>query len=226
MSILAGVFLTFRQGVFPLLLKCFAEDSRHGGTKKLVVPSSEQDSSLQALVAGETLKQITFDPITDNDTSQSCIGCLWSIMGSASLFVGLYVADHRYGWGQAEPWTKGSGLAIAISVAMVLALVFFTISELAVGSEIYVLDFVSDRLELRRSARGKSRLLQSWPRQDLRRFLLDPPSENDAGDDPCCLYVTLDGGENVRLLEACYPRSFVEQVEKRLAELCEVPSTT
>ncbi len=190
------------------------------------MPSPEQDDSLRALVEGESPELITFDPITDNDTSQSCIGCLWSILGSASFFVALYVADHHYAWGQAEPWLQGSGLLLLLVTACAFALTIFTVLELAVGNEIYVLDLKTERLELRRRVRGHSRLLKSWPQQQLRRFLLEPPPEDGAIDGPSCLYVLLADGSEIRLLEACYSRGYVAQIERRLAEICQVPSTT
>lgn len=190
------------------------------------MPSPEQDDSLRALVEGENPALITFDPITDNDTSQSCIGCLWSILGSASFFVALYVADHRLGWGQAEPWLRGWGLALLIAIGCAFALAIFTALELAVGNEVYVLDLKTKRLELHRKARGNTRLLKSWPREQLRRFLLEPPPEDGPVDGPACLYVLLSDGQQIRLLEACYSRVYVEQIEWRLAEICEVPSTT
>ena len=113
-----------------------------------------------------------------------------------------------------------------LAIGCAFALTIFTVLELAVGNEIYVLDLKTERLELRRRVRGNTRLLESWPRQQLRRFLLEPPPEEGASDAPCCLYVMLADGQQIRLLEACYSREYVEQIERRLAELCEVPSTT
>lgn len=190
------------------------------------MPSPEQDLSLRALVDGEAPEELFFDPVTDNDTFHSCLGCLWSLVGSACVGVGLYAADHHAGWGMAESWLSGWGLAMLGALAAVLALVIFTALEMLSGNEIYVLDFKSDRLELRHVKRRATRTLASWPRKDLRRFLLDSPDEEPEGDGRPCLYVMLTSGEKIRLLEACYPREFVEQVERRLAELCGVPSTT
>ncbi len=191
-----------------------------------MVPSSEQDFSLRALVGGETPEELFFDPITENDTFHSCLGCLWSLVGSASVGVSLYAADHYSEWGLAESWLSGWGPAMLGGVGGALALVIFTVLQMLSGNEIYVLDFRTDRLELRYVKRRSTRTLVSWPRKDLRRFLLDSPEEEPEGDGRPCLYVMLTSGEKIRLLEGCYPREFVEQVECRLAELCGIPSTT
>lgn len=191
-----------------------------------MVPSSEQDLSLRALVVGQTPEELVFDPITENDTFEACLGCLWSLVGSASVWVVLYAADHYGGWGRAESWLSGWGLAKLGVLAVILALTIFTVLQMLAGNEIYVLDFKTDRLELRRVKRRATQTLASWPRQDLRRFLLDSPEEEPEGDGRPCLYVMLTSGEKIRLLEGCYPRAFVEQVERRLAEICNVPSTT
>ena len=187
------------------------------------MPSPEQDSSLQALVAGERPDEVIFDPITDNDSTGSCLGCAYSVLGSAGVLVGLYAASHRYSWPQAQRLLAWLGPAGLFLLFMALALIIFTAVEVFASKEVFVLDTRSRRLEQRQ--RKGQRVIKAWEVEQIRRFVLDPPVENPEAQ--AGLYVLLEGEkEPVRLLEACYPRGFVEQVERALAEVCEVLSTT
>lgn len=190
-----------------------------------MMPSLDQDATLQALLAGERPAEVVFDPITDNDSTGSCLGCAYSVLGAAAVLVGCYVAAERYDWTPAGRFLEsagGTGLGLA---AAVLTLIFFTAVEVISSKEIYVLVTADSRLELRRRRWSRSTLVRCWEREKIRRFVLDPPGDNP--EETSCLYVVLeDEEEQIRLLEPSYPRDFVQQVERQVSEICGVPSTS
>jgi hypothetical protein len=190
------------------------------------MPSPDQDSSLRALVAGERPEEVIFDPITDNDSTGSCLGCAYSVLAGATGLVALYAGANRYGWLLAERFFLWAGPLGLLATFLLLALAVFAIIEVFSAKEIYVLLPVQQRLELRQRRGRAPRVVREWSLAQVRRFVLDEQTEPD----PTArsgLYVVLDGEpEPLRLLEACYERSFVEQIERALADACQVLSTT
>lgn len=187
------------------------------------MPCPEQDSSLRALIAGEHPEEIFFDPITDNDSTGSCLGCAYSVLGGAAVLVGLYACSHK-GVLLAErfsEWAGGGGLTVLF---FVVTLVVFTAIECIAPKEVFVLVTESARLELRLRRGDAMKVLKSWEAGDVQRFTLDPPEEDPNANSG--LYVTIAGVGQTRLLEPCYPREFVEQVERQVSAICQVPSTT
>ena len=143
-------------------------------------------------------------------------------MGAATVLVALYAADHYQGWELLARWTQGWRLLAVLSGSAFFSLAVFTLWEMLLGNEVYVLDFKTDRLEWRHVSPRGSKLLGSWPMTSFRRFSLELPEEEARDDNLACLYLTLSDGQQIRLLEASYSRDFVQQVERRLAELCGV----
>lgn len=189
------------------------------------MPSPDQDTTLSALLAGEQPEEVVFDPITDNDSAGSCLGCAYSVVASAAVLVGSYAAAQRYGVVVAQCFLQTAGPAgVALSGAL-LTLIFFTAAELLSAKEVYVLLTGPARLELRRRRRSRSTVLRQWETEKILRFVLDPRSDDP--EQPSCLYVQMEGEEKpIRLLEPSYPRAFVEKVERQLSKICGVVSTT
>ncbi len=189
------------------------------------MPSPDQDATLEALLAGELPAEVVFDPITDNDSTGSCLGCAYSVLGSAAVLVACYTAAQRYGVSAAARFLEGAGTGGIVLSAALLTLGFFTLVELLSAKEIYVLSTDTVRLELRRRRWSRSTSIRHWDVESIRRFVLDPRGEDP--QEASCLYVVLEGeAEPIRLLEPSYPRDFVERVEQRVSEICGVPSTT
>ena len=187
------------------------------------MPSPDQDSSLQALIAGDHPDELIFDPITDNDSTGSCLGCAYSMLGGAGVLVGLYAGLNRYGWERLELYLNLGGRGGWVALFLLVALSIFAVIETFSAKEIYVLDSDTGSLQLR-SRRGKnSQVLKTWESRQMQRFILDPPGADPQANS--CLYVMIHG-EQIKLLESCYPRDFVEQVERAVSEICQVPSTT
>ena len=187
------------------------------------MPIPDQDASLQALVAGQHPEEIVFDPITDNDSTGSCLGCAYSVLAGAAVLIGLYVGGAK-GVALAERFTDWAGRGGLAFTFCLIALSVFAVIETFAAKEIFVLVTETRRLELRLRKSADARVLKVWESNQVLRFTLDQPA-----DDPemrSGLYVQMDGEEPIRLLEASYPRSFVEQVERELSALYQVPSTT
>jgi hypothetical protein len=189
------------------------------------MPSPEQDSSLKALVAGEEPDEVLFDPITDNDSTGSCLGCAYAVVLSAAVPVAIDAAANRFAWDPALRFLSWAGTPGMVGLFLLAALSIFALIETFSPKEVFVLLTDARRLELRRRRGKHAEVLKSWEADRVRRFVLDPP-----GEDPQMhsgLYVMIQGeAEQIRLLESCYPRDFVEQVERRVSEICGVPSTT
>lgn len=180
------------------------------------MPVPEQELTLKALVAGELPPEVVFDPVTDNDSTGSCLGCAYSVLGGAAVLVGLYVAQVRAEWALADRFLTGAGLWGQLLVFVLVALTLFALVESCLAKEMLVLVTGSRRLELRLRRFGKQTPVQAWEAEAIGGFELDL-SEID-GEAPCSLYVRLEGEEPRRLLEPTYPRSFVQQVASRLNE--------
>lgn len=188
------------------------------------MPCPEQDSSLQALVAGEQPEEIFFDPITDNDSTGSCLGCAYSLLGGAAVLVGLYAGSHR-GVQAAERFWQWAGEGGLTLLFFIVTLVVFTIIETFAPKEVFVLVTETRRLELRLRQGRQTRVVKAWESTRVQRFLLDPPEDDPNANSG--FYVIIEGEEQqIRLLEASYPRDFVEKVERQVSAICEVPSTT
>lgn len=182
----------------------------------------DQDTSLKALIEGELPQELVFDPITDNDSTGSCLGCAYSFVGAAAVLVGMYVAAARYNWEAGERFFSSSGSGVIFFSALVVTMVLFTVVEACSFKEIYVLVTEPPRLELRRRRWARSELIRSWGVEKLQRFFLDEPIE-DEPNARSCLYVGIHQEEPIRLLEASYPRDFVEKIQRRVSEICELP---
>lgn len=182
--------------------------------------SPEQDSTLQALVAGELPDELVFDPITDNDSTGSCLGCAYSVLSGAAALVTLYAAVTYEWWDQVDAILAKTGGWGWTAVFSLVGLIVFTVIEMCSTKEIFVLDSHSGVLQLRhRKGDDRSAVVKSWPPEEMQRYFLDPPT-----DDPLaksCLYVKLAGEEPLKLLEACYQRDFVEQIATRLEDICQ-----
>lgn len=189
------------------------------------MPRLDQDVTLQALVAGELPAEVVFDPITDSDSTGSCLGCAYSTVGALALMLAMYTAAVRYQWEWGERFFASAGYGGVALAVVIGTLLLFTAVEMCSFKEVYVLLTDPVRLELRRHRWRTSLLVRSWPVEKLQKFSLD----ESVDDDPSAvssLYVSLVGEEPIRLLEPSYPREFVEQVERELSALCQLPSTT
>lgn len=189
------------------------------------MPRLDQDATLKALVAGELPREVVFDPITDNDSTGSCLGCAYSTLGALAVLLAMYTAAVRYHWEWGERFFSSVGYGGVATAVSVLTMLLFTAVEACSFKEVYVLVTDPVRLDLRRHRWRTSVLLRSWPAEKLQKFTLDEPVDDDSNAESC-LYVSLVGEEPIRLLEPSYPREFVEQIERELSALCEVPSTT
>jgi hypothetical protein len=187
------------------------------------MPYPDQDATLRSLVDGEAPDEVVFDPITDNDSTGSCLGCAYSVVGAAAVLVGLYAADARYQWGKVDQYLGWGGKAGVLLAFSIVVLTIFTVIEVCAPKEVYALDVETGRLDLRLRNRDRPPI-KTWDSTQILRFTLDPPSDDAKAKS--CLYVMIQGEEPIKLLEACYDREYVEQIERKISEICKVPSTT
>lgn len=189
--------------------------------------SPEQDASLRALLDGGQPGEVIFDPITDNDSDRSCVGCMWSVVGAGALLVGLDAADVRNDWHLFERALQAYGTGAVAVALLILALLIFCVLEMLSANEIYVLETATGNLQLREVRGQRSKVLAQWNNARIQRFLLELPEQDVKTDEAHpCLYVVIGGEQPIRLLEACYEREFVVRVERALSQVCDVASST
>ena len=194
-----------------------------------MIASEEEESGLRALLAGEPVKELVFNPDTDADDAILGSGCSTGFCLGLISALALVFADRYFELGYtARLFTP---LGILVFVGSVLILTFFACALLLADreDEFYVFDFQSGSLCLKVKKAEDTSLVKSWPFGDLRKFLLDLPrlsSDSPVAFDKSSLYVLTSGGEQIQLLGPKYPRSFVEKVEQGLSALCGLPTKT